>query len=358
MKSRYRNRPEIIQLSHRDTLSITSEQALGALHHGVVERNKRLDIPPIWIPTRTQMERFRTTPEMFARNSQVEVSNHNIRHHAGVEIGLILVTAHLEVIRPGFFEEHLGQGFTQEHALELLLRVASVHDTQRFNDDWESLPRLVGNRRAKLEQHAMRLARLLKRDSLGEEEISRADAVAKCLQGLPNGDDKDIVIAVARYHDAVTLKIDEALQNERGFQGNDEAAILKRKRVVMLVEMFKAADNLELVRSHYAYAKKDELKHNRGRDEKPPYTPTAYHFELFARTFIDGVLANYSRKNSPTPEIHDAVALYLPTIATLFNNSGRDEQSTALYPPAANDQFNQVMKAAERMKIFSLSQVN
>ncbi len=200
--------------------------------------------PGVWIPTKQEMQSYKPTRAMYASEKMLR-GIHNIHHLSDVQPNLILLTTQLQANNPKFFTS-LGEKFTQKRALNVLLRMAMVHDTQRHFDDIESFNRFA------LQFHERGAASLLKKTP---EQVTRlrrlhlakrADRIEAVQQALNGLDEygKDLVIAGVRHHDSELLVAEADLRNNPKFK-NDEQKI---QQALLLLEIFKAADNLEVVR--------------------------------------------------------------------------------------------------------------
>lgn len=319
-----------------------------------------------FFPDLEYMQKYRTTEDMFLKKNQALKSNHNIRHHTGVQIGLVLLTSDLAVHNPKVFK---NLGLTREETLDILMRVGMVHDTQRKNDDFETVPffspkywfegierspttrklERKHNKRGGLEDHGIRLAEMLEMPAPNQNDHSRKAnrirAVQRCLEGLSE-EKKELVITTVRYHDAELNIARAGISQREEFKGRTQ----RIEQAMFLTKTFKTSDNLELVRDSFAFDERHKLgdltaKLRRG--QKPSYIPKIYIPRTEWLKHMWNVLHEYpsyypdSADESPYYQNHqigDLLPIYLPIITLLFR------QVHGLNPTSS--QYDDVMDAA------------
>lgn len=270
------------------------------------------------LPTVAQVEKYQTQPSFFRNPDQAGNSIHNIRHHAGVEIGTVLLSADIAARQPELLQ---SLGLTHEAMQDMLLRVASVHDSGRMYDDKESEPTksdvfLHLNPYRTVAKHGQEIVQLLRDKPQDGPDASRYLAIHQAITGL-SSDQQDIFLAIVGNHDNGFGRAKRQLAKDPAFAGNEQ----KLNQALFLLDVFKIADNMELVRSFYQYKEERGVRQKFGHE-----------------WFVNHRLFHYKTHDR---RLQDLFSTYVPVIAELYQQTRHNNA----------DQFTAVMNASQQMGI-------
>lgn len=271
------------------------------------------------LPTVSQVEKYQTQPSFFRNPDQAGNSIHNIRHHAGVGIGTVLLSADIAARQPELLQ---SLGLTHEMMQDMLLRVASVHDTARMYDDKESEPTMGDlihlNPYRTVVKHGQEIVQLLKERPEKGPDANWYRAISSVVTGL-SSDQQDIFLAIVGNHDNGFGKAKRQLAKDPAFAANEQ----KLNQALFLLDVFKIADTMELVRSFYEYKK------DRAVRKKPKFGH---------EWFVDYRLFHYKSQDR---RLQDLFGTYVPVIAELYQQTRHN----------SINQFANLMNVSQQMGI-------
>ncbi len=178
---------------------LTRESYVGNLREKVSQL-----VPQEFLPDVSLLQAFQPRPEMFLRTHQAYDSDHNIAHHAIVMVGSLLGSRYVQAREPGTSVNE-----------QALLMASSIHDTQRLEDKWESVPPFI-------EIHAKLAAR-------------RAQTLIADMGVNPDMTTYARTQQMLRYHDVDRKQLGDNYTTELGIMVAADRAALGR--------LFSSADN-------------------------------------------------------------------------------------------------------------------